>query len=130
MNDKYLAGNEPEPRPFDLEAAMHGEPLVTRDGRSVRFVAYVPEAMKLNVTAFVEGEREVDTFTDDGRYFGESSEDSVFDLFMAPKPKRTVWLNFNVRNHLAFWYTSEEEARLSADSQAAAVAVPVQIEVW
>lgn len=31
-------------RPFDLEAAKAGEPICTRDGQKVRFIAHVPEA--------------------------------------------------------------------------------------
>jgi len=96
MNDKYLADSEPERRPFDLEAAKRGEPLVTRNGLSVKFVAYVPEATEYPVIAFIEGENAPDTFTDKGRYCaGSWSEDCGRDLFMAPKPKRTVWVNFH-----------------------------------
>lgn len=95
MNDKYLVGSEPERRPFDLEAAMRGEPLVTRDGRSVKFVAYVPEATEYKVVAFLKGAPAVDTFTVNGRYcVGSRVDAGPRDLLMAPKPKRTVWLNF------------------------------------
>lgn len=97
MNDKYLAGSkhagEPERRPFDLEAAKRGEPLVTRDGRSVKFVAYVQEAQIYPVVAFIEGAPAVHSLTDDGRYWSDNHSTSENDLFMAPKPKRTVWLN-------------------------------------
>lgn len=45
-----------EPRPFDLEAAMRGEPIVTRDGRQARFIAHVPEAAQSGrVVAMIEG---------------------------------------------------------------------------
>lgn len=130
MNDKYLAGIEPERRPFDLEAAKRGEPLVTRYGRSVKFVAYVPEAREYKVVAFLEGEDEVRTFTKDGLYCPYSPNVSENDLFMAPNPKRTVWLNIYEKNNSATWYPSEDFAKSRADSQAVAVAVPVQIEVW
>lgn len=128
MNDKYLADGEPERRPFDLEAAKRGEPLVTRKGRSVKFVAHVPEAREYTVMAFVEGEIAPDTFTDKGRYSAGSF--SGRDLFMAPKPTQTVWVNLYVNNRIAFWYTSEESAKSNADSQTVAVAVPVQIKAW
>lgn len=135
MNDKYLADGEPERRPFDLEAAMRGEPLVTRNGLSVKFVAYVPEATEYPVIAFIEGENAPDRFTDEGRYSARSQyrigyEHSPRDLFMTPKPKRTVWVNFHEKNNMAIWYTSEDLAKFSADSQTVAVAVPVQIDVW
>lgn len=131
MNDKYLADGEPERRPFDLEAAKRGEPLVTRNGLSVKFVAYVPEATEYPVIAFIEGGIAPDTFTDKGRYCaGPWSEDCGRDLFMAPKPTQTVWVNLYVNNRIAFWYTSEESAKSNADSQTVAVAVPVQIKAW
>ena len=129
MNDKYLADGEPERRPFDLEAAKRGEPLVTRDGRRVEFVAYVPDAGAHKVIAFLPDEKAVTTFTDTGRYCA-GYEDSCRDLFMGTKPKRTVWVNFHEKNNMAIWYTSEDLAKSSADSQAVAVAVPVQIDVW
>jgi hypothetical protein len=31
-------------KPFDLQAALNGAKLVTRDGRDAKFIAYVPEA--------------------------------------------------------------------------------------
>lgn len=135
MSDKYLAGSkhagEPERRPFDLEAAKRGEPLVTRDGRSIKFVAYVPEAKEYSVIAFLPGEKTPDTFTDKGLYYaGCTSMSSCRDLFMAPKPKRTVWVNIYEKNNLATWFTSEELAKSRPDVQAIAVAIPVQIEVW
>lgn len=131
MNDKYLAGGEPERRPFDLEAAKRGEPLVTRNGRSVKFVAYVPEAKEYKVIAFLEGEDAPDTFTANGRYIAGSASDgvNVRDLVMATKPKRTVWLNFHEKDNTATWYTSEELAKSSADIHAVAIAVPVRIDV-
>ena len=131
MNDKYLAGGEPKRRPFNLEAAMRGEPLITRDGRRMKFVAYVPEAKEYKVIAFLHGRDEADKFTVDGRYYaGSTSNDSCRDLFMVPKPTRTVWLNFHEKNNLAIWYTSEALAKSSAGIQAIAVAVPVQIDLW
>lgn len=131
MDGRYIAGRVLKRLPFNLEAAMRGEPLITRDGRRMKFVAYVPEAKEYKVIAFLHGRDEADKFTVDGRYYaGLTSNDSCRDLFMAPKPKRTVWLNFNEKNNTAIWYTSEALAKASADIQAVAVAVPVQIDLW
>ena len=33
-------------KPFNLEAAKRGEPIVTRDGREAKLIAYVPELME------------------------------------------------------------------------------------
>ena len=76
-------------KPFDLEAAKRGEPLVTRDGRSAIFVAHLPECNpRCRVIARV-GE-EAHMFGEDGR----TLRDGVIyhdDLFMAPK-KIKVWV--------------------------------------
>lgn len=123
-----------ERRPFALEAAKRGEPLVTRDGRSAKFVAYVPEAEKFSVVAFVEGASGVGTFANNGRYHADRCDDSVNDLFMAPKPKRTVWVNFYRRGltHAGLTagvFESQKVALHFQDQEdAVAIAVPVQID--
>ena len=73
-------------KPFDLEAAMRGEPIVTRDGRKVKFVAHEPELRSLKVIALVD--KCLHTFTERGKWLTE--EDSVYDLFMAPPPMRSI----------------------------------------
>ncbi len=86
-----------EPEPFDLARAMAGEPIVTRDGRKVKFIAYVPE-LKLadeRVLVLVEGDDHVSYSCETGEYM--KKEKSKHDLFMAPKPKRTVWVNLYKR---------------------------------
>lgn len=80
------------PEPFDLARAMAGEPIVTRAGRKARFVAHVPEASTFKVVVFVEGELMATNFTELGR-LNTGDRDCHLDLFMAPKPKRTVWVN-------------------------------------
>lgn len=69
-------------KPLDIEAAKAGESVVTRDGRRVKFIAYVPEA-KYPVVAMIEGENAVRTFTVNGEFLPGSS--TWRDLFMAPK---------------------------------------------
>lgn len=82
-----------EPKPFNLEAAKAGEPIVTLDGRKARFVAHVPEAKSANcVIAIPEGKETPLIYSEDGRRFS-SGPMANLDLLMAPKPKRTVWVN-------------------------------------
>lgn len=121
-----------EPRPFDLEAAKRGAPLVTRDGRKARFVAHVPEAIdEARVVAFIEGGSNVVSYYESGKYDGLHRG---ADLFMAPKPKRTVWVNINMDKGgmlNAHAYASEEFARdrtVCVGSVRKATAVPVEIE--
>ena len=78
-------------KPFDLEAAKRGEPLVTRDGRKARFIGHVPEALSgFRVVVFLEGDGEASDYLESGAYYED--DPSEHDLFMAPK-KRTVWVN-------------------------------------
>jgi hypothetical protein len=81
-------------RPFDLEAAKRGEPLVTRDGRKARFVGYVPEALHGPVVAYIEGETMIYEYSATGR--ADDGINTVGDLFMAPKPPRkAMWLKLD-----------------------------------
>lgn len=70
-------------KPFNLEKAKAGEPLVTRSGKKARFIAYVPEAgTSAKVITFVEGEGHCQQSYENGMYV-EDDEDAG-DLFMAP----------------------------------------------
>lgn len=76
-------------KPFDLEAAKRGEPIVTRGGEAAKFIAHVPDAdIGFRVVVMLDGV--IECYCDDGSY-GLSSK-STCDLFMAPR-KRTVWVN-------------------------------------
>lgn len=115
---------KPSPIPFDLEAAKAGAPLVTRDGRKARFVAHVPEAKLYPYVVHVEGDDMVTVMMD-----------AASRLFMAPKPKRTVWVNLLEIADLLRWkkYPSREAAESAAQTlpitvRVFAVAVPVEIE--
>ena len=76
-------------KPFDLEAAKRGEPIQTRDGTPVKFIAHVPEAIKLSRVLVL-----LDDYIWHGCENGKlySYKDHETDLFMAPR-KRTVWVN-------------------------------------
>ncbi len=77
-------------KPFDLEAAKRGEPIVTRDGRPAKFIAHVPEANACyQVVALFSGL--ISTYAASGHVYSEKNPYDV-DLFMAPR-KRTVWVN-------------------------------------
>lgn len=107
--------------PFDLAAAKAGAPLVTRDGRKAHYVAYCDKATTFKVCAIIEGQATMGTWTDDGRFVGDPKEQNRADLFMAPKPKRTVWAN-------TYYHATEQEARTMASRRTDLVAVPVEIE--
>src|SRR6056297_3034805 len=111
-------------KPFNLEAAKRGEPIVCRDGTPAKFVAHVPEAKgsnkvialadKLVFTCFENGSRSL---------FGDETST---DLFMAQK-KRTVWIN--IYGTSATVYCSEQDADKRAISwRIGNRAYPVEVE--
>lgn len=122
------------PRPFDLEAAKRGECLVTRAGRNARFIAHVPDAAEdLRIVYMVEGCACPKFAHEDGLQFFEGWSDD--DLFMAPKPKRTVYVNLYREEdaHKGFitvtWFEDAIAAREFAPaSKALVVAYPVEID--
>lgn len=74
-----FAATLPARQPFDLEAAKRGEPLVTRDGRSARFIeTFGTPAVSLS--AELGGVTQ--WFYVNGRF--KSHHDHPLDLFMAP----------------------------------------------
>lgn len=76
-------------KPFDLEAAKRGEPIQTREGTPVKFIAHVPEAdQSRRVVVLIGGE--IVCFDGNGSHAGVF--ETELDLFMAPR-KRTVWIN-------------------------------------
>lgn len=57
-------------KPFDLEAAKAGKPLVTRDGRSVTFIGHYPQLLaERRVLALVDGEGHAVSYDENGSYF-------------------------------------------------------------
>lgn len=131
------ASKPSDPEPFDLARAMSGEPIVTRDGRKARFVAYVPEATVYKLVVFVDGEAVPSFIKESGRRGGEG-EDRIYDLFMAPKPKRTVWVNVWIQENgvlesTRIPYASKSAAENSAlanscISKYITIAHPIEIE--
>lgn len=75
-------------KPFDLEAAKRGEPLVTRDGRAVsEFHHFTTEATNKPCIAIINGNV---SWTRTNGLVGDGYQEDN-DLFMAPK-KRTVYV--------------------------------------
>jgi hypothetical protein len=74
--------------PFNLEKAKAGHPLVTRDGRDVKFLAYVLEVSGLYpVVCFIDGDSYVNTFAENGR---AAMYETQSDLFLKVVPKKRL----------------------------------------
>lgn len=79
-------------KPFNLERAKAGDPIVARDGRNVKFIAHVPEALDgYRVVCLLNNF--VLTFHDNGVFDHLNPGTECNNLFMAPK-KITVWQNW------------------------------------
>lgn len=77
-------------KPFNLEAALKGEKVVTRDGREVKDIAHLPSSKSGYVVAGVL-DGDIATFTEEGGFCIKNPYPDE-DLFMAPK-ERVVWVN-------------------------------------
>lgn len=125
-------------KPFDLEAAKRGEPLITRDGRKVTDFAHFPSKEgAYKVYAVIGGD--TSSFTEEGNEWNVDCSQTNLDLFMAPR-KRTVYVNLWPGKMIGtgggcggYHYDDKETARAAAFNtrgvDAFAVAVPVEIEV-
>src|SRR5271154_6575118 len=93
---KIMENNEVSKlKPFDLEKALKGEKVVTRDGREASQFVKMEGIMSPYSVVFVL-DKGIKSFREDGRHWGIGN-DSSDDLFMAPK-ERVVWVNFYEAN--------------------------------
>jgi len=77
-------------KPFDLEAALRGEPVITRDGRPVKIAGYNEEATyDEKIVGWIQ-EYGSCSWGEDGTYH-TSIRYSNKDLFMAPT-ERKEWV--------------------------------------
>ena len=113
-------------KPFDLQAAKAGAPIVTRDGRPAKFIAHVAEAHP-NQRLLVLIRGIVYRHFEGGRCMLNPGDESPYDLFMAPV-KRTVWVNLYERR-TAIWHDTEGGAdEWARDSRLGGRAWPIEIE--
>lgn len=114
-------------KPFNLEAAKAGDPIVTRYGTKAEFIAHIPHARIDSRVVALVGDM-VKSYHESGTYFIDPTEPVSDDLFMAPK-KRTVWVNFYDHAFGAAYYNTEDEANNAAMvTRKGGKAYPVEIE--
>jgi len=115
--------NEEKLEPFDLARAQAGEPIQSRDGFPVKFIAYEPEA--INPLVVLYGAR-LHAYQGSG----ESEYDMAADIVMAPKKmkKFEAWMNIYEDGGWIFGfrsgalYASREEAKDRANNNSIAIA--------
>lgn len=77
----------PDYKPFDLEAARNGAPIITRAGRKAKFIAHVPQCREdARVIVLIEGDGACYPFHENGHFLG-GDEECGDDLFMAMEQK-------------------------------------------
>jgi hypothetical protein len=111
-------------KPFDLERALAGDPVVTREGRTVTQLVKFDVGGAIDVVYGVF-DGHISSWSVNGRYWSDC--ESKHDIFMAPK-KRTVWVNL-YGDGLCYRYDSKAEAdEASASNRIGNRAYPVEIE--
>lgn len=109
-------------KPFNLEAALAGDPVITRDGRDVKIAGYNLDAPYRNQIVGWVG-NEVYCWNFIGRYQGYETDT---DIFMKPK-KQIVWINLYPRS--CYRYNSEKEADINAGTtRIGNKAYPIEID--
>jgi hypothetical protein len=114
-------------KPFNLQAAIKGAPVVTRSGlRIIDFHYAMHDTTGSPIFAQVEGSSAGHWYQLDGN---RGTNDSTLDLFMAPV-KKTFYVNFYIGTHSTY-HAKEYDARVYAESTSGAwaIAVPVELEV-
>jgi hypothetical protein len=75
---------------FDLERALAGEPVITRDGSQVtQLVKFDAPESTYTLRGVLDGD--IKSWGIDGKYYA-GNEDRPADLFMKPK-ENTIWVN-------------------------------------
>lgn len=102
-------------KPFDLEKAKAGFPVVTRDGRPARIICFDRIDDRYSIIALITEEKHrceiINSYTIDGKC--NIGENSLFDLFMAPtKVKKYANIyEYNVENKIfGFLHDTVKEA--------------------
>lgn len=119
-------------KPFDLQKALAGDPVVTRNGIEVLEITYLATAInysrvQASLNLGVSAGNNVQRYYENGRCDGDS-RDSPYDLFMAPKPV-TYYVNL-MNTGLWYRYLSLEEAKKSVNrlsTKCTAVGVPISV---
>ena len=77
-------------KPFDLQAALAGKPVVTRDGQPVKIAGYNEDAQSNHhIVGWVDGH--LCAWDSSGKVSSNNKKEDEDDLFMAPE-KREVWV--------------------------------------
>ena len=105
-------------KPFDLEKALAGAPVVTRNGKPVEQLVFMDKAAAGEMRLIGVIGEEVVTFTDKGEFNPVSDKPQSWDLFMAPE-KREYCVGVCQREGLTYYATGYSEDEVRKEAQAA-----------
>lgn len=102
-------------KPFNIKRALAGDPVITREGISVKIGSYNPNALRYHrVIGWIGSQSR--SWNEDGSY-DIGGMNSQFDLFMAHKiVRREGWINVYPTSKNEYIYHSQELANTSAGS--------------
>jgi hypothetical protein len=89
MHERHITekkqGRQRKMKKFNLQKALAGEPVITRDGRPVKIAGYNPDA---DDTSKLAGwvNSNVNSWHSNGKYWNDMNADN--DLFMAPTERK------------------------------------------
>ena len=75
-------------KPFNLEAALRGEKVVTRDGREVTQLTHFKGLDQYPLYGVIENKKALGVWSISGQWFSGSQNEIPGDLFMATKMKK------------------------------------------
>jgi hypothetical protein len=97
---------------FNLERALAGEPVITRNGDEVYELVKFDSTHSYPIAGIVDGL--LHRWTIDGKEFSHHSGESSLDLFMKPK-ENAIWVNVYKRNDgrlaIGNYYYTEAQAK-------------------
>ncbi|WP_140920181.1 hypothetical protein [Limnobaculum xujianqingii] len=108
-------------KPFDLEAAKAGKPVVDRRGQHVRIICFDAKTQGYPLVALIHirGDEIPFSYTEHGRFYGKGDSPCERDLFMA-STKREGFVNLyppSINNHRqTVFHVSKNSADRDADS--------------
>jgi len=123
-------------KPFNLERALAGDPVCTRNGMKVKIGGHYSESHpRHRVIGWLDDGR-CCSWCDDGTYWTYARTGAhQYDLFMAPiKRKMTGWVNvypFVKGSSGCYWYgyNNKESADRDADLERRLACVEVTVEI-
>ena len=112
-------------KPFNLEKALAGDPVVTRNGRPVTNIHRFND-LNHNRRLYGVIDGKLCSFLENGRFSSYELSETDHDLFMAPKiVKKSGWVNIypNNRTGIDVFLTKISADRFAEDTRVACVCI-------